>query len=127
MAQNMQDMGAPEDEVDEEEEEGEAEALGAITTQQATGSSPMVGTKRSPMDIPRGTNQGTTIGGRYYTGHALDEMQSNGYVPSVVEHTIATGSKSPGNTPGTTVYRTDQAKVVVNGQGNVVTVMPQSR
>ena len=44
----------------------------------SNGSSPMVGTKRSPMDIPRGTNQGTTIGGRYYTGHALEEMQSSG-------------------------------------------------
>ena len=58
-------------------------------------------------------------------GHALDQMQGRGFVPSVVEDTIKTGIKTVGNTPGTWVYCTNQAKVVVNSAGDVVTVIPR--
>ena len=66
----------------------------------------------------------TEIGGRAYTGHALDAMQSRGLVPSVVEDTISRGVASPGNTPGTIKYITDQAVVVTNRAGDVVTAYP---
>lgn len=72
-----------------------------------------------------GTNTGTEIGGRYYTGHALDQMQGRGLVPSVVEDTISTGVESPGNKPGTTVFTTDQARVIVNNTGAVVSAYPR--
>jgi hypothetical protein len=77
------------------------------------------------MNVAPGTNEGTTIGGRWYTGHALDQMQGRGLMPSVIEDTIKTGTASPGNTAGTTVYMTGQARVVVNSAGDVVTAMPK--
>ncbi|WP_232428416.1 DUF4258 domain-containing protein [Burkholderia ubonensis] len=46
----------------------------------------------SPMDVKPGTNSPATIGGISYSGHALDEMQSDGIVPSVVKNAIETGT-----------------------------------
>lgn len=46
--------------------------------------------KNSPNQPLRNTP--TTIGQREYTGHALDQMQNRGVMPSVVENTIKTGS-----------------------------------
>jgi hypothetical protein len=43
------------------------------------------------------------IGDRNYTAHALDEMRAQGITPSVVEETIRSGTKFPGNRPATTV------------------------
>ena len=44
--------------------------------------------------------------------------------PSVVENTIRTGTRSPGNTPGTTVVTdsVNSVKVVLNQNGRVITV-----
>ncbi len=67
-------------------------------------------------------NVGEEINGRYYTGHALDRMQERGLVPSVVEETIKVGFATPSR-DGTTVYETREVKVVVNEDGDVVTVM----
>jgi RHS repeat-associated protein len=86
-----------------------------------------VGSRRSPVDVPRGTNTSTTIGGRYYTAHAIDEMQSSGIVPSMVEETITNGTASPGNTSGTTVHTLDGLKVVTNSGGGVITATPVGR
>jgi RHS repeat-associated protein len=44
----------------------------------------------SPMDVPPGTNGPAEIDGLSYGGHALDEMQSEGFTPSVIQDTIAT-------------------------------------
>ncbi len=82
-----------------------------------------VGRRGAPLDVTPGTNSGTKIGDRYYTGHALDRVQGRGGVPSVVEDTIASGTKSPGNLPNTTKYSTSQADVVTNSRGDVVTVI----
>lgn len=77
------------------------------------------------MDVTPGTNTPAEIGGRQYTGHALDQMQGRGLTPSVVEDTIQTGASSPGK--GSTIdYVTDQAKVVTNEAGDVVTAWPKS-
>ena len=74
-----------------------------------------VGRRGSPMEV--GGNTGTEIGGRYYTGHALDRMQGRGLVPSVIEDAIATGTKSPGNTPGTSVFTNSQARKCASSPG----------
>ena len=73
-----------------------------------------VGRRGAPLDVTPGTNAGTEIGKRWYSGHALDQMQGRGAVPSVVEDTIASGTKSPGNLPNTIKYSTSQADVVTN-------------
>jgi RHS repeat-associated protein len=72
-------------------------------------------------------NTPTTIGGRPYSGHALDRMQSNGIPPSAVENTIRTGDTAPGKYPGTTTHydSVNNLTAVTNSQtGNVVTVHP---
>jgi hypothetical protein len=51
-------------------------------------------------------------------------MQARGILPSAVQDTIANGAKSPGY-DGATVYTTSQAKVVLNPDGSVKTVMPK--
>ena len=86
-----------------------------------------VGSRRNPVDVPRGTSSPTTINGRYYTGHAQDEMQASGIVPSMVEETIANGTSSPGNTAGTTVHDLDGLRVVTNSNGGVITTTPIGR
>ena len=95
-----------------------------------------VGRRGSPLTpLEEALNPGTTaaarnaptmINGRSYSGHALDRMQERGLTPTVVENAIRSGNASPGNTPGTTVYRdaVNKVKVVVNDAANrVVTVM----
>lgn len=82
-----------------------------------------VGRKGSPMEVKPGTNTPTSINDRQYTGHALDRMQGRGVPPTVVEDAIRNpGSKTPGNTPGTTVYKNENVTVVTNQSGDVVTV-----
>jgi hypothetical protein len=83
------------------------------------------GQRGAPLNVPAGTNTSKLIGGRYYTGHALDQMQARGFVPSVVEGAIANGARVAGNRPGTWQYVVDGVKVIVNGAGDVVTVVPQ--
>ncbi len=90
------------------------------------GASTPVGRRGAPLDVQPGTNAGTKIGDRWYTGHALDQMQGRGAVPSVVEDTISSGRKSPGNLPNTVKYSTSQADVVTNTRGDVVTVIIKS-
>ena len=83
------------------------------------------GRRGSPMNVPRGTNTPEVINGRQYTGHALDQMQSRGIPSSVVEDAIQNGTKSPGNTPGTTMNQSSNVSVVTNSSGGVVTVIPR--
>ena len=75
---------------------------------------------------PKPRNSPETIGGREYSGHAIDRMQERGFTPTVVENAIEQGRRTPGNKPGTLVY-TDEVngiKVVVNEEtGRVVTIM----
>lgn len=99
--------------------------LGADAGEAASDARTPIGSRRSPMDVAPGTNKPTVINGREYSGHALDRMQGRGLMPSVVEDTIATGSRSAGNTPGTTVFTSGQARVVVNATGKVVSVNPK--
>jgi len=76
---------------------------------------------------PRPRNSPTTINGRDYSGHAIDRMQERGFVPSVVENAIQTGTRTPGKPPGTTVCTNtvNNLRVIVDSAtGRVVTVIP---
>ena len=65
-----------------------------------------------------------TIGGRKFTGHALDRMQERGITPSVVNDTIETGTKTSGR-DGASIFTTDQLRVIVNPDESVKTVYPK--
>ena len=85
-----------------------------------------IGRRGNPLEVKPGTNLPSTIGGRNYTGHALDQMQSRGIMPSAVEDAIKNSLKiTPGNTPGTFVRFGDGLKVIINNSGDVITVIPQ--
>jgi len=68
-------------------------------------------------------NQPTMIGGRDYSGHALDRMQGRGLTPTVVDDAIQHGRPRPGR-GGTTVYHSgaNNVTVVVNKNGRVITL-----
>jgi RHS repeat-associated protein len=83
-----------------------------------------VGRLGSELSVAKGTNQPAVIGGRYFTGHALDQMQGRGIVPSVVDDTITRGAVTAGR-GGATVHATEQLRVIVSSDGRVITVMPQ--
>ncbi|WP_067886115.1 PA14 domain-containing protein [Nocardia vaccinii] len=88
-----------------------------------------VGSRRSEMDTQKSNNTRGNIGGRDYTGHALDRTQGRGIPPSVVEDTIQHGIKSPGNQPGTTRYFSPEngVAVITNDRGDVITPMYASK
>lgn len=65
------------------------------------------------------------INSRKYSGHALDQMQSRGIVPSVVENTIAHGKPYP-TKPKTKGYydSVNDVRVIINSEtGEVVTAI----
>jgi RHS repeat-associated protein len=69
-------------------------------------------------------NSPATIGGRNYSGHALDRMQERGYVPSVVEDAIRTGTRAPSYGGASSYYSSSNNVTVIvdDVTGNVVTV-----
>ena len=71
-----------------------------------------------------GNNRPTVIGGRQYSGHALDQMQRRGIPPSAVEDAIRSGEKSTGKTSGTITYYSpsNNLSVITDAEtGSVVT------
>jgi hypothetical protein len=94
---------------DEEEEDG------------APASTP-TGQRGSPMDVPRGTNAPVEINGLSYGGHAIDEMQSEGFTPSMIQDAIDSGQQTVG-TSGRAVYYSQTNNIsVITENGRVVTV-----
>jgi RHS repeat-associated protein len=90
-------------------------------------STPVGRVQRGPMTVQPGTNSPSTIGGRQYSGHALDRMQQRGLVPSVVEDTIVHGVPSPGRMSGTTAHYSPENHVSVitdTASGRVITTYP---
>ncbi|GAB2915451.1 hypothetical protein GCM10027093_62610 [Paraburkholderia jirisanensis] len=97
-----------------------------ITSVTNKDSSTPVGVGGSPMDVPRGTNQPSSIGGVDYSGHAIDQMQGRGVPPSAVKNAIEQGVIYP-TREGTTGYYDSEnnIRVVTNSKtGLVVTVIP---
>ena len=87
-----------------------------------------VGRRGSPLGSVQG-NAPTTIGGRQYSGHAIDQMQARGVPPSVAENTIQHGV--PGRPQpvgsGTTSHFDSVNNITVitdTASGRVVTVFP---
>ncbi len=99
-------------------------SMGASIGAQGVRASAPVGRLGSALEVTPGTNAPATIGGRLYTGHALDRMQGRGLTPAVVEDTIAGGAQTPGRA-GATVHTTGQARVILNPNESVKTVYPQ--
>ena len=102
---------------------GSAGAVGAA----ADGGLPAsaaIGRTGSEMYVQPGTNAAARIGGRQFTGHALDQMQGRGIMPSMVFETLTNGAIKPGRA-GATVYFSDYMKVITNPSGSVKTVMWQ--
>jgi RHS repeat-associated protein len=65
-----------------------------------------------------------SVNGIDYSGHAFDQMRNRGLVPSVVENALRTGTRTPGNTPGTQVVTdsVNSVKIIINSNGRVITV-----
>lgn len=76
-----------------------------------------------------GTNAEGIIGGRQFGGHALDQMQGRGVMPSAVENTISVGRATPDPIPGRIRYydATNNLTVVTESNGRVVTVITGKR
>uniref|UniRef100_UPI001300881E DUF4258 domain-containing protein n=1 Tax=Fastidiosibacter lacustris TaxID=2056695 RepID=UPI001300881E len=79
--------------------------------------------KNSPYQKVR--NKATTINGRDFSGHALDQMQNRGIMPSVVENTIKTGQTLPTKAGTTSFYDlVNNVRVITNSEtGRIVTVI----
>jgi hypothetical protein len=80
------------------------------------------GQRRSPMDVPRGTNAPTEIDGISYGGHSIDEMQSEGFTPSVVKDAIENGQEAVGASGRVGYYSPENKVTVIMENGRVVTV-----
>ena len=96
-------------------------AIAASTVLPAGSRNHQMNQPENPSYQPR-RNDAAAIGGRTYSGHALDRMQDRGITPSVVEDAIRNGQSYPSR-GGTTVYHSpdNNVSVVVNAQGDVVT------
>lgn len=62
------------------------------------------------------------IGGRLCGGHSLDEMQSESFVPSVVEDVIGNGEPSLQSSGRMAYYSPSNNVTVITENGKVVTV-----
>jgi hypothetical protein len=67
-------------------------------------SSTPTGRRGNHIQVPPPTNRRTMIGEREFSGHALDRMQEQGLVPSIIENAIQTGQKFPGRSLGSEGY-----------------------
>lgn len=72
-------------------------------------------------------NNAAVISGREYAGHALDQMQNRGLMPSVIENTISQGTTFPTKPgTGTTGFydSVNRVRVITDSvSGRVVTVI----
>ena len=68
-------------------------------------------------------NSPANINGRQFSGHALDQMINRGLTPTVVENAIQTGTRSSGNTSGTTLVHdaVNNVTAILNNAGDVIT------
>ncbi|HDX9610163.1 TPA: hypothetical protein ROY01_001154 [Bacillus toyonensis] len=57
----------------------------------------------------------------------LKGVDPRGMTPNVVEDIIKTGSRQPGDKPGTLKYVREEGYVVLNDKGDVVTVVPAKK
>ena len=76
------------------------------------------------MTVKPKTNKSGAVNGTNYTGHAFDQMQGRGVVPSMVKEALTNGKKVKTNLKNNTSnYKLGDLEVVVNQNGTVVTVI----
>ena len=83
-----------------------------------------VGRRGNPLGAVH-PNPPTTINGRPFSGHAIDQMQARGIPPTAVENAIQHGNQLAGKRPGTTAYQdviNDITVITDSATGRVVTV-----
>jgi len=105
---------------------GAGESGGGGAGQDAGEASTPIGSQKVPMVVPKGTNTPTNINGIPYSGHALDQMQGRGLMPSVVKDAVENGSRMAGR-GGTVICSGGPggATVVINPvTGVIVTAWP---
>jgi RHS repeat-associated protein len=90
------------------------------------GSEPgVMGYRGKMIKIRPGTNTASEIGGRRFSGHALDRMQERGFTPSVIEEAINYGTKIL-DERGAYIYESGDVRAVVEpSDGGVITVIPR--
>lgn len=71
----------------------------------------------------RAERNGYTFGSKEYM-EELKKVDPRGVTPSVVEETIKHATKKPGNKPGLWQYDGKDVRVVLNDNGDVVSVVP---
>ena len=86
----------------------------------------LMGSKGFELKNPKGVTYNTpgSVAGREYTGHAFDQMQNRGIMPSVVENTVKVGTPTLGKVSGTTAFYdpVNNVSVIIDTQsGRVVT------
>lgn len=90
-----------------------------------------LGSKRGPLANPpyqELQNGDAVIGGRTFSGHALDQMRNRGLTPAVVEDAIQNGTRSPDPIPGRFRFYEPRNNLTVITEGErVVTVIPGER
>lgn len=74
----------------------------------------------------RAERKGYAFGSDKYM-EELKKVDPRGMTPNVVEDIIKTGTRKPGDTPGTWKYVRDEGYVVINDKGDVITVVPAKK
>ncbi len=72
--------------------------------------------------VPRNTPG--NVNGRDFSGHAFDRLQERGLLPSVIENTIQNGTRSAGNTAGSSRFYdavNDVTAIIDDATGKVIT------
>ena len=110
---------------------GVCKAKGSEPTESEVGPPGFRGSKgyplRNPAYQPR-RNQPGSVGDVNYSGHAFDQMQNRGFMPSVVSNAIQNGEPFDAGNGATGYYDpVNNISVIVNSQtGTIVTVRPGS-
>ena len=71
-------------------------------------------------------NSPAVLNGKQYSGHALDQMQNRGLMPSIIENTIKAGRKFSTHSSETTGFydSVNRVRVIVNSKsGQIVTAI----
>ena len=80
-----------------------------------------VGRRGNHIQVPPPANIRRTIGGREFSGHALDRMQEQGILPSAVENAIQNGEKSPARNDAERFYdKTNNITVIVDKNSGLI-------
>ncbi|CKF95299.1 Uncharacterised protein [Streptococcus pneumoniae] len=74
----------------------------------------------------RAERKGYTFGSDKYM-EELKKVDPRGMTPNVVEDIIKTGTRKPGDNPGTWKYVRDEGYVIINDKGDVITVVPAKK